>query len=167
MSSNFVPQILPNFVTQRSIYEARERPAKTYSWLVFLLSNLLVELPWNTLMSVLIFVCWYYPVGFYRNAIQTDTVAERGMTMFLLMWVYMMYTSTFAHMIQAGVELAEMAGNFANLLFIFSLVFCGYVVSPPFSDIDSSADASSVSLSRHPPSLAFGSLCIVFRLSPT
>ena len=48
--------------------------------------------------------------------------------MFLLMWVYMMYTSTFAHMIQAGVELAEMAGNFANLLFIFSLVFCGYVL---------------------------------------
>ena len=127
MSSNFVPQILPNFVTQRSIYEARERPAKTYSWQVFLLSNILVELPWNTLMSVFVFVCWYYPIGFYRNAIPTDAVAERGGTMFLLMWVYMMYTSTFAHMIQAGVELAEMAGNFANLLFIFSLVFCGYV----------------------------------------
>jgi ABC-type multidrug transport system permease subunit len=130
MSSNFVPQILPNFVTQRSIYEARERPAKTYSWQVFLLSNILVELPWNTLMSVFVFVCWYYPIGFYRNAIPTETVAERGGTMLLLMWVYMMYTSTFAHMIQAGVELAEMAGNFANLLFIFSLVFCGYILPP-------------------------------------
>jgi ATP-binding cassette subfamily G (WHITE) protein 2 (PDR) len=38
MSSNLVPQILPNFVTQRALYEARERPAKTYSWQIFILS---------------------------------------------------------------------------------------------------------------------------------
>jgi ATP-binding cassette, subfamily G (WHITE), member 2, PDR len=128
LSSNFVSQILPNFVLQRSIYEARERPAKTYSWLVFLLSNILVELPWNSLMAVLVFVTWYYPIGFYRNA---DTaVAEHGGTMFLLIWVYFMYSTTFAYLIQAGVELAEMAGSYANLLFIFSLVFCGILASP-------------------------------------
>ena len=34
-----VQQIMPNFVTQRSLYEARERPAKTYSWKAFMLSK--------------------------------------------------------------------------------------------------------------------------------
>ncbi|KUJ09554.1 putative ABC transporter [Mollisia scopiformis] len=130
LSSNFVPQMLPNFVTQRSIYEARERPAKTYSWPVFLLSNILVELPWNALMAVLIFFAWYYPSGLYRNAQFTHTVNERSATMFLLMLAYMMFTSTFGHMVQAGVELADMGGNYANLLFMLSLIFCGVLIGP-------------------------------------
>ena len=126
MSSNLVPQILPNFVTQRALYEARERPSKTYSWQVFILSNILVELPWNTLMAAIVFVCWYYPIGFYRNA---GAVAGHGGAMFLMLWVYMMWTSTFAAMSVAAVELAEMAGNYANLLFVFALIFCGQVSS--------------------------------------
>lgn len=45
---------MPHFVTQRSLYEARERPSKTYSWKAFMLSNIFVELPWNTLMAVIV-----------------------------------------------------------------------------------------------------------------
>jgi hypothetical protein len=29
------------------MYEVRERPAKTFSWKVFVLSNILVEIPWS------------------------------------------------------------------------------------------------------------------------
>lgn len=47
MFSQLVQQIMPNFVTQRSLYEVRERPAKTYSWKVFILSNIVVEIPWS------------------------------------------------------------------------------------------------------------------------
>ncbi len=126
-ASNLVPQIMPNFVLQRSIYEARERPAKIYSWQVFMLSNILVEVPWNTLMAVFTFVAWYYPIGFYRYAELTNALAERGGTMFLFMWVYMLFMSTFGHMVQAGVDLAEIGGNYANLLFMISLIFCGSV----------------------------------------
>lgn len=57
-----VQQILPHFVTQRALYEARERPSKTYSWKAFMISNLLVELPWNALGGTIIFFTWYYPV---------------------------------------------------------------------------------------------------------
>lgn len=32
-----------------------------------MMSNILVEIPWNTLMAVFIFVSWYYPIGMYRN----------------------------------------------------------------------------------------------------
>jgi ATP-binding cassette, subfamily G (WHITE), member 2, PDR len=45
---NLSQQMMPHFVTQRSLYEARERPSKTYSWKVFIISNITVELPWNT-----------------------------------------------------------------------------------------------------------------------
>lgn len=120
---------MPNFVTQRSLYEVRERPAKTYSWKVFMLSNIIVELPWNSLAAVIIFFCMYYPVGFYRNAELTGTVTERGGLFFLLVWSFLMFTSTFATMIIAGIDTAETGGNIANLLFSLCLVFCGVLAS--------------------------------------
>lgn len=128
--SNLVQQIMPHFCTQRSLYEVRERPSKTYSWQAFMTANILVELPWNTLMSVLIFVCWYYPIGLYRNAEPTDAVAERGALMFLFILTFLLFTSTFAHMIIAGIELAETGSNLANLIFSLCLIFCGVLAGP-------------------------------------
>ncbi|GFF23501.1 ABC transporter CDR4 [Aspergillus udagawae] len=127
---NLVQQIMPNFCTQRSLYEVRERPAKTYSWKAFMAANIIVELPWNTLMAFLIFVCWYYPIGLYRNAEPTNSVHERGALMFLLIWAFLLFTSTFAHMMIAGIELAETGGNLANLLFSLCLIFCGVLATP-------------------------------------
>lgn len=53
---------MPHFVKQRELYEARERPSKTYSWQAFMLSNILSELPYDVLMGTMIFFCWYYPI---------------------------------------------------------------------------------------------------------
>jgi ATP-binding cassette subfamily G (WHITE) protein 2 (PDR) len=125
-----VQQIMPHFVTQRSLYEARERPSKTYSWKAFMLSNIIVELPWQTLMAVIMFVCWYYPIGMYRNAIPTNSVNERAGLMFLLIWVFMLFTSSFTHMCIAAIDTAESGGNIANLIFSLSLIFCGVLASP-------------------------------------
>lgn len=121
---NLVQQIMPHFVTQRSLYEARERPSKAYSWKAFMIANITVELPWNSLMSVIMYFCWYYPIGFYRNA-PTGHLHERGALMFLFVWAFLLFTSTFAHAIIAGIELAETGGNIANLLFSLCLIFCG------------------------------------------
>lgn len=46
--SQLVDQIMPVFVSQRMMYEARERPAKAYSWTAFLGANIVVELSYNT-----------------------------------------------------------------------------------------------------------------------
>jgi ATP-binding cassette subfamily G (WHITE) protein 2 (PDR) len=127
-----VQQIMPHFVTQRALYEARERPSKTYSWKAFMLSNIIVELPWQTLMSVVMFLCWYYPIGMYRNAEPTNAVNERAGLMFLLLWVFMLFTSTFTHMCIAAIDTAESGGNIANLMFSLCLIFCG-VLAPPTS----------------------------------
>ncbi|KAL4754751.1 hypothetical protein BDW72DRAFT_200447 [Aspergillus terricola var. indicus] len=117
-------------VTQRSLYEARERPSKAYSWKAFMAANIIAELPWNSLMAAPIFFCWYYPIRLYNNAKPTDAVTERGGLMFLLIWTFLLFTSTLAHMIITSIELAETAGNVANLLFSLYLIFCGVLSTP-------------------------------------
>ena len=120
-------QAMPNFVLQRELYEARERSSKMYSWIVFMLSNIVVELPWNSLAGVLLYVFFYYLVGMHHNAEQSNAVTERSGLMFLLLWAFMLFESTFANMVIAGVEMAEVGATIALLLFAFCLIFCGYV----------------------------------------
>ena len=120
-----IQQMLPQFVTQRALYEARERPSKVYSWKAFMLANISVEIPWNALMALFIFICWYYPVGLYRNAEPTDSVHGRGILMFLLIVVFLLFASTFAAVCIAGIETAENGGNISGLAFLLMLVFSG------------------------------------------
>lgn len=125
-----VQQQMPHFVTQRSLYEVRERPSKTYSWKIFMLSQVMVEIPWNTLMSVFMFVCVYYPVGFDKNAAGSGQETERGGLMWLLFWQFLIFTCTFAHACIAITETAEAGGNLANVLFMMCLLFCGVLANP-------------------------------------
>lgn len=125
MFSQLVQQIMPQFVTQRSLYEVRERPAKVYSWKVFILSYILIEVLWSVFVGTLLFFCWYYPIGYYENAVPTDAVTLRGAMMWLYVIQFMIFTATFAVMAVAGMETAEEAGNFANLAFSLCLIFCG------------------------------------------
>ncbi|GAP91426.2 putative ABC transporter ABCl1 [Rosellinia necatrix] len=125
-----VQQTMPHFVVQRSLYEVRERPSKVYSWQVFMLSQILVEIPWNTLMAVVMFFGWYYPLGLYRNTFEDGATTERGALVFLLVLAFMLFTCTFTHMIIAAFETAEAGGNVANILFTLCLIFCGVLARP-------------------------------------
>lgn len=90
-----------------------------------MLANIVAEIPWNFVGAILLFFCWYYSIGLYRNAQPTDTVEERGALMWLLILAFLMFTSTFAHMIIANIETAETGGHVANLKFSLCLAFCG------------------------------------------
>lgn len=59
--------------------------SRTYSWEMFILSNIFVEICWNSLMAVAIFFCYYYPVDLYQNAQHTDQVHLRGAPYFLFL----------------------------------------------------------------------------------
>jgi len=123
-------QQMPSFVAQRAMYEVRERPAKTYSWSVFMLSQIVADLPWATVSSVFAWVLIYYPVGFYKNADAAGQGTERGVLMWLLFWQLMIWISTFSHLCISFVDTTEMGGNLANFLFVFVFFFCG-VMAPP------------------------------------
>ncbi|OJI99476.1 hypothetical protein ASPVEDRAFT_60490 [Aspergillus versicolor CBS 583.65] len=128
--SQVVEQILPMFVSQRTLYEARERPAKAYSWVVFLAANIIVELAWNSLMAIFSFLFWYFPLALYRNAEWTDAVHSRGITVCLHMWIFFAFTSTFANMLIAGIETEQVAGAFLNFFFNIMFAFAGVLAGP-------------------------------------
>jgi ATP-binding cassette, subfamily G (WHITE), member 2, PDR len=121
--SNLTQLIMEKFVHNRALFEARERASKIYSWRVFLSSTIIAEIPSQSVIAVLVFVCWYYPIGMFQNT-GPDT-SERGALMFLLIWCYCIFTSTFSYMMVAGIEHASTAVNLAQLLYMLSLIFCG------------------------------------------
>ena len=121
---------MPLFVTQRSLYEVRERPSKTYDWKAFMMGQIVAEWPWAILCATLLFFCWYYPIGLYRNAEPTNAVAERGALMWLMVITFLLFSSSFSHMIIAGIATAETGGNIANVLFSLTLLFCGVLRGP-------------------------------------
>lgn len=118
-----IEQMMPHFVAQRTVFETREQPAKTYSWLAFMLSNIIAELPYQTLMSVLCFCCYYFPVGFEGGA-------SRAGLFFAVMFAFFMFASTFGHLLIAAIDEPDTGGSLANLLFILCLIFCG-ILAPP------------------------------------
>ncbi|KAI9167952.1 ABC multidrug transporter C [Paramyrothecium foliicola] len=97
-------QIIPRLVTNRSLFETRERRSKSYSWVVFLTSNIIIELWWQTIASVAVFLSWYYLTLLWQNG---D-----------------------ASFVGVGLEYDEQAVQIATLCFWLSLVFCGVLVSP-------------------------------------
>ncbi|KAI8313161.1 ZEB2-regulated ABC transporter 1 [Colletotrichum sp. SAR11_59] len=128
--NQLVQQIMPAFVHQRTMYEARERPAKAYSWKAFILANIIVEMAWNSLMAVFSFLFWYFPMRLDRNAEWTDLVHSRAVTLFLICWVFFLFSSTFAHLLISGLGSAEVAGGILNLIFILMFAFCGVLAGP-------------------------------------
>jgi ABC-type multidrug transport system permease subunit len=111
---------MPQFVEQRTLYEARERPSKTYSWVAFLLGMIAVEVVWNTLMAAVVFNCWYWPIGF-------DNSSRDAALIFAFCWEFLLFGTTLGFMIISAIDTAENGGNVANLLFSMSLIFCGCV----------------------------------------
>ncbi|KAF5236734.1 hypothetical protein FANTH_11141 [Fusarium anthophilum] len=126
-------QTMPGFVTQRTLYEGRERSSKTYAWYNLILANTVVEMAWNSVASLAIYFPFYFLVGMYDNGRVTDTQHERGAFMFLLTWAFMVYEGTFAHMSVAGAPTAEVGATLGLFLFMMSLVFCGVLV--PYSGL--------------------------------
>ena len=55
---SIVYQIYPAFMAQRALYEAREQPSKAYSWVAFVITQILVELPWMVAIATLAFFTW-------------------------------------------------------------------------------------------------------------
>lgn len=52
---NVVQLIMSQFLKSRDIYEGREQRSRTYSWKVFVLSNVIAEIPSQTLMAAVLF----------------------------------------------------------------------------------------------------------------
>lgn len=121
--SSIVQQIIPLFLTQRTLYEVRERPSKTYSWKAFMLSSIVVEIPYQIVMGVLVYACYYYPV------VGVQSSSRQGLIL-LYFLQFFVYSSTFADLVIAALPDAETAGAIVTLLFSLALTFNGVMQTP-------------------------------------
>lgn len=125
--NNVDQQIIPRFIRARQMFEAREHPAKIYSWYVFVASNVVVELVWQTITAIFLFLAWYYPTGLWRSG-RNDTVfspTERAGLMFGLIWAFCLFMSTLSQAVAAGMEHAETAVHIANFMSTLCALFAG------------------------------------------
>jgi ATP-binding cassette subfamily G (WHITE) protein 2 (PDR) len=122
--SSLVQQIQPLFITQRSLYESRERPSKAYSWIAFMLANIVVEIPYGVVAGVLTFASFYYPV------VGASQSSERQGLVVLFCIQLLIYTSTFADMTIAALPDAQTASGLVSLLTLMSILFNGVLQSP-------------------------------------
>jgi ATP-binding cassette subfamily G (WHITE) protein 2 (PDR) len=122
--SSLVQQIQPLFITQRSLYESRERPSKAYSWIAFMVANIVVEIPYGIFAGIITFACFYYPV------VGANQSGERQVLVLLFSMQLLIYTSTFASMTIAALPNAETAAGLVSLLTLMSILFNG-VLQPP------------------------------------
>jgi len=76
-------------------------------------------------MGTLVFLTWYYPIGLDSNAGWTGATAERGALTWLFIQQFMLFMTSIASVCIALSDSAEMAAEFANLLLIMCLLFCG------------------------------------------
>jgi ATP-binding cassette subfamily G (WHITE) protein 2 (PDR) len=114
---------MPLFVTQRSLYEVRERPSKAYDWKVFLIANIVVEIPYQAVLGVLVYVTYYYAV----NGVQSS--GRQGLVL-LFCIEFLIFASTFAHMCIAALPDPQTAGSIATLLFSLMLIFNSVMQTP-------------------------------------
>jgi ABC-type multidrug transport system permease subunit/energy-coupling factor transporter ATP-binding protein EcfA2 len=123
MFTPLVQQILPVFVDQRALYEARERPSKAYSWKAFFIANVVVELPYQVVASIIVYATLLYPIVGIPDGDSQGTVV-------LFCIVFFVYVSTFGMLCIAGIPDAQTAGAIVTLLFAMSLTFNG-IMQPP------------------------------------
>ncbi|KAF9890684.1 hypothetical protein FE257_005550 [Aspergillus nanangensis] len=119
-----VNQIMPKFVLQRSLYEVRERPSRIYSWKVFIVSQMLVEVPWQLVLGVCAWACFYFPV------LGTSTTPEsRGLVLLFIVQFYI-YAASMAQFTVAALGEPAVAAMLATLMFGLSFLFNG-IMQPP------------------------------------
>ncbi|PFH48337.1 hypothetical protein AMATHDRAFT_65762 [Amanita thiersii Skay4041] len=122
LSAPLTNQISVPYIKMRSIYEIREKPSRIYHWSALLTAQIVTEIPWSIIGSVLFFFCWYWTVGLASS--------RAGYTFLLFGVLFPMYFSSFALAVASMSPDAEIANVLASFFFTFVIIFNG--VLQPF-----------------------------------
>ncbi|KAI1757888.1 putative ABC multidrug transporter [Xylaria castorea] len=121
-----INQLQPLFISNRDIFETREKKSKTYSWVAFISAQLLSEIFILIVCATVYFVSWYFTSGFPVRA------SISGQVYLQMLFYEFLYTSI-------GQAIAAYSPNayfaaLANPLIVGTLIqFCGVFV--PYSQI--------------------------------
>lgn len=118
-------QVIPRLIAERNLFEARERRNKSYSWVVFVTANLLVETFWQSIVAIVVFISWYFPTGLWRNSSPDFPSTQRAGLTTVLIWLFCMFITTLSYCVSIAIPLSDTGVQMASLLYWFSLMFCG------------------------------------------
>lgn len=118
--------MLGKFIQSRTVYEIRESPSRMFTWSAFLVSQILIEIPWNTLASSLLFFCWYWTTGFSSS--------QAGFSYLFYPIVFPLFSTTFGQAIAAISPTAVFGSTLLSVVFSFIVILyalfspCGIVL---------------------------------------
>lgn len=111
----------------RDLYEVREASSNTFHWASLLLSQLFVEIPYNVVISVFLYCCFYFPTNY-------DTSAPvAGYFFFVYCILFQCFHVSFSLAVLYFSPNAPSAAIIGALLFSFMIAFCG--VTQPVSQM--------------------------------
>ncbi|KAL1961696.1 hypothetical protein VTN77DRAFT_1300 [Rasamsonia byssochlamydoides] len=122
LSLVIIVQLQPRLIQYRELYEGREKHSKMYHWTVFVVASIVAEIPFNIVIASLCFICWYFPIGWWRDISQ-----GRGASMWVIFMLYQMYHTSFSQSLAIVAPDAETAAMLTILFYTFILAFTGVV----------------------------------------
>ncbi|KAJ5578814.1 uncharacterized protein N7459_007778 [Penicillium hispanicum] len=108
----------PRFTVFRDIFVYREKASRSYHWIVFIISSIVIELPFTLITALIYWLLWYFPAG-----LQADPT-HAGYAL-LCYWLFSVFTVSLAYLIAAwmpNINATLMANGF---FFMFVNTFAG------------------------------------------
>ncbi|KAJ5972447.1 CDR ABC transporter [Penicillium vulpinum] len=117
-------QVQPRFVTLRDIFVHRERESLTYHWMAFVLSAFIVELPFTFFSSLIYWLLWYFPVGYFY-------APDRAGYSFLMYELFGVFATSLAQLCASLMPNIEAAFAANGFFFMFCNTFAGTLSPKP------------------------------------
>lgn len=114
----FINATSMRFISNRSLYLARESPSRTYTWVTFCTSQILPELPFALVGGVIFYIIFYFLVGFPLDA------KPAGYT-FLMTILFHLFATSWGQWIAAMSLDSIIAANLMPLFIIMCELFNG------------------------------------------
>ncbi|GME35985.1 uncharacterized protein K452DRAFT_322935 [Neofusicoccum parvum] len=89
-------QAEPRFVALRDIFLLREQASQTYSWIIFVVSAIIIELPYALITSLAYWLLWYFPVGYLTSPSRAGYSFLILNATFMANGFFFMFCNTFA-----------------------------------------------------------------------
>ncbi|KAI0124768.1 ATP-binding cassette transporter [Xylariales sp. AK1849] len=119
-------QIEPRFIILRDQFLAREKESRVYHWAVFVLSAIVVELPFTLVGGFVYWVLWYYMVGYF-------TFSERAGYAFLMWELYNIFVASIAQLIASVFPTIGAAQIATSFVWLMVNTFNGPLSPPPLT----------------------------------
>lgn len=119
-------QVQPRFVTLREIFVHREKESLTYHWLAFVISAFVVELPYSFLTSLVYWLLWYFPVGYFATS-------SRAGYSFLMYELFAVFATSLAQLCASLMPNIEAAFTANGFFFMFCNTFAGTLSPKPLT----------------------------------